>query len=116
MLIRIYKGTDAILQSNDLNYADRIFEWKVKIIKDDNVINAFAAPRGLHVFLYRTIKTLDNEAQFAGVMAHEMAHADGHSTEVITKQYRFDLLLSTLLGTIQLLVEILAKLATGATG
>ena len=34
------------------------------------------------------IKFLDNEAQLAGVMAHEIAHADRrHSTDRLTKAY-----------------------------
>jgi predicted Zn-dependent protease len=45
------------------------------------------------------IKFLDNEAQFAGVMAHEMAHADRrHTTEQLTTQYGIDLLLGIILG------------------
>lgn len=107
---------DAILQSNDLRYADR-FEWKVKIIRNDEVINAFAAPGGYMYFYTGLIKFLDNEAQFAGVMAHEMAHADRrHSTEVMTKQYGFSLLLSILLGDNPSMLEtIIAQLAQGAT-
>lgn len=61
------------------------------------------------------IKLLDNEAQFAGVMAHEMAHADRrHSTDQLTRVYGFQVLLSLLLGNNPGLAEqIAAELALG---
>ncbi|MBN1184744.1 MAG: M48 family metalloprotease [Bacteroidales bacterium] len=89
---------DALLESDDLKYADR-FEWKVTIINDDEVLNAFAAPGGYMFFYTGLIKYLDQESYFAGVMAHEMAHADRrHSTKTMTKVYGYSILLSILLG------------------
>jgi predicted Zn-dependent protease len=42
---------------------------------------------------------LDNEAQLAGVMGHEMGHADlRHSTRQMTKQFGVQILLSAVLG------------------
>jgi predicted Zn-dependent protease len=62
-------------------------------------MNAFAVPGGKMYFYTGLIKYLDNAADLAGVMAHEMAHIDRrHSTEQMTKQYGFSFLLSVLLG------------------
>ena len=88
---------DNILASGELKYASR-FAWEVKII-DADVLNAFAAPGGYMYFYSGLIKFLDNEAQFAGVMAHEMAHADRrHSTDNLTKQYGISIMLGILVG------------------
>lgn len=86
-----------ILQSDDfVHKAD--FNWQVTII-DDDVMNAFAVPGGKLYFYTGLIKYLDNASNLAGVMAHEMAHVDRrHSTEQMTKQYGFSVLLSLLLG------------------
>jgi len=88
---------DNILASGELKYEDR-FDWEVKIIHD-SVLNAFAAPAGYMYFYTGIINFLDNEAQFAGVMAHEMAHADRrHSTDNLTKQYGFSIMVGMILG------------------
>lgn len=100
--------------SGELRYANE-FEWQVKIIKNDTVLNAFAAPGGYMYFYTGIIKYLDNEAQFAGVMAHEMAHADRrHSTQMLTRQYGFSMLVSLVLGeNPSQLKQIIAQLAMG---
>jgi len=105
---------DALLMSDDLHYADE-FSWDVYIIDNDEVLNAFCVPGGKMYFYTGIIKFLDNEAEFAGVMAHEMAHADRrHSTKTMTKQYGFSILLSALLGDDpSTLVKIAADLAQG---
>jgi len=105
---------DALLQSDDLRYAET-FSWDVYIIDNDEVLNAFCVPGGKMYFYTGIIKFLDNEAEFAGVMAHEMAHADRrHTTNTMTKQYGFSLLLSALLGDDpSLLATIAADLAQG---
>ncbi|HKL09768.1 MAG TPA: M48 family metalloprotease [Bacteroidales bacterium] len=105
---------DELLQSDDLRYADE-FSWDVYIIDNDEVLNAFCVPGGKMYFYTGIIKFLDNEAEFAGVMAHEMAHADKrHTTKIMTKQYGFSILLSILLGEDpSTLAEIAADLAQG---
>lgn len=102
-----------ILQSDDLRYPTT-FPWTVKII-DEDILNAFAAPGGYMYFYTGLIKFLDNEAQFAGVMAHEIAHADRrHSTAMLTKQYGFSVLASIILGdNPTILEEIVVSLAQG---
>ncbi len=102
-----------ILQSDDfVHKAD--FEWEVTIINQD-VMNAFAVPGGKMYFYTGLIKYLDNAADLAGVMAHEMAHIDRrHSTEQMTKQYGLGTLISLLLGDDKSQLEQIAgDLATG---
>lgn len=63
---------DKLLAANDIPHEDR-FNYQVQVINDD-VINAFATAGG-YVYVYTGImKFLDNEAQLAGVLAHELAH------------------------------------------
>lgn len=105
---------NTVLSSDEFDYKDE-FTWKVTIIDNDDVLNAFAAPGGYMYFYTGLIKYLDNEAQFAGVMAHEMAHVDHrHSTDMMTKQYGFSIMLSLLLGNNPTqLEEVIASLALG---
>ncbi|NJK86214.1 MAG: M48 family metalloprotease [Bacteroidales bacterium] len=104
-----------ILQSDDILYQEE-FDWKLTIINQD-ILNAFAAPGG-YVYVYTgLIKYLDKGSELAGVMAHEIAHADRrHSTEALTKQYGFSILLSIVLGEKpSQLEQILAGLALQGT-
>jgi predicted Zn-dependent protease len=91
------------------------FVWKIRIIKDDATVNAFAVPGGFLYFYTGLIKTLENEAEFVGVMAHEMGHvACRHSTNQLTKAYGLELMLSMLLGKNQnQWVQIASGLASG---
>lgn len=102
-----------ILKSGQLTYADE-FPWEVYIIRSDTTLNAFAAPGG-YIFVYTgLIKFLDNKDDLAGVLGHEMAHADRrHSTEQLTKAYGISFLLEALLGTNQnTIANILASLVS----
>jgi len=85
------------LNSGEVNYAKE-FEWTIRIV-DADVLNAFACPGG-KVYVYKgLINFLDNEAQLAGVIAHEIAHiANRHSTRQLTKQYGLSALTDMLLG------------------
>jgi predicted Zn-dependent protease len=63
---------DKLLEANDIPHEAQ-FNYTVQVINDD-VINAFATAGG-YVYVYTgIIKFLDNEAQLAGVLAHELAH------------------------------------------
>lgn len=75
------------------------FAWETYIIKDDNVLNAFCTPGG-YMFVYTgLIKYLDAEHELAGVMGHEIAHADRrHSTDALTQQYGLSVLLNVVFG------------------
>ena len=96
--VYLYAIRDSILESGNVVHKDD-FLWKLKIIEDDDVLNAFCTPGG-YIYVYTgIIKYLDSEDQFTGVMGHEIAHADErHSTTALTQQYGLDVLLSILLG------------------
>lgn len=103
-----------ILNSPLIKYKG-VFEYKVQIIRDDNTVNAFAAPGGYLYFYTGLLKFVDNEATLAGVIAHEIAHAElRHSTKRLTKAYGATLLLGIILGNNpSKLEEIAANLLTG---
>jgi beta-barrel assembly-enhancing protease len=111
----IYRLRDQILQSEKIRFRDR-FEWNMYII-DQDVFNAFALPGGNTFYYTGLIKFLDNEASFAGVMAHEIGHSDRrHSTNRLTKIYGFQIVASLLLGSNPTLVQqIIADLALTTT-
>ncbi|MGH1339199.1 MAG: M48 family metalloprotease [Aureispira sp.] len=85
---------DEILNSPEVKFKDE-FTWELKIIQDDNTLNAFAAPGG-YIYIYTgLIKYLDKVDHLAGVLAHEIAHADQrHSTSQMTKQYGLEMLVA----------------------
>jgi beta-barrel assembly-enhancing protease len=88
---------DRLLASGEVAYADR-FEWEVYIL-EDSTVNAFCAPGGYIYFYTGIFDVMENEAQLAGVLAHEMAHAARrHTTDNITKSQGFSILASILLG------------------
>lgn len=86
--------TDRILNSGNVEHREE-FAWEVRIIDDDETLNAFATPGG-YIYVYTgLIKYLDSEDELAGVMGHEIAHADQrHSTKALTKQYGIQALAS----------------------
>ena len=107
---------DAILSSGEVDF-DSEFAWEVYIIKNDTTLNAFCTPGGYIYFYTGLIKFLDNDAQFAGVMGHEMAHAaERHSTQQMTKAYGLTMLLSVVLGeNPNMIAQMVAELAAGVT-
>ncbi len=94
----IRRITKRILDSGKVKYRNQ-FAWEVKIIDDDETLNAFATPGG-YIYVYTgLIKFLDSEDQLAGVMGHEIAHADlRHSTRQMTKMYGVSILAQAVLG------------------
>lgn len=87
-----------ILNSGEVAYREE-FIWDVTIVHDDEVLNAFAAPGG-YLYVYTgLIKYLDNADALAGVMGHEIAHADlRHTSRNLQKQYGVAFLLNLLAG------------------
>lgn len=87
-----------VLNSGEVKYRTE-FPWTVKIIDDRETLNAFAAPGG-QIYVYSGLmRYLDDEDHFAGVIAHEIAHADKrHSIQQLQRQYGIALLLSVALG------------------
>lgn len=90
--------TNKILNSGEVKYKDT-FKWEVKIINDPETLNAFCTPGG-YIYVYTgLIKYLDSEDQLAGVMGHEIAHADlRHSTRQMTKIYGISILTQIVTG------------------
>ncbi len=88
---------NVILNSGSVSYKDE-FAWKLHII-DDDVLNAFATPGG-YIYVYTgLIKYLEKADDLAGVMGHEIAHADQrHSSKQLQKAYGVQILLSIALG------------------
>lgn len=88
---------DEILDSETIRYKDE-FDWKINVI-DDDVLNAFATPGG-QIYVYTgLIFFLDKEDDLAGVIGHEIAHADQrHSTKQLQRQYGISFLLGVLTG------------------
>lgn len=86
-----------ILNAGEVKYKDE-FEWKLTLINDD-VLNAFATPGGYIYFYTGIIKYLDDASSLAGVMGHEIAHADRrHSSKQMQKQYGVQTLLQVITG------------------
>jgi predicted Zn-dependent protease len=103
-----------IIQSPNVTNKD--FNYAVTIIHDDNTVNAFTLPGG-PIYVYTGLmKFVDNEATLAGILAHEVTHADHrHSTQQMTKQYGLDAVTQFALGNnASLAGQIAAGLATGA--
>jgi predicted Zn-dependent protease len=94
----LYSMRDAILNSGEVAYKDE-FTWELRVIHDDAVQNAFATPGG-YIYVYTgLIKYLDNADDLAGVLGHEIAHADlRHSVRNLQKMYGVELLLTVALG------------------
>lgn len=87
-----------ILQSPDVLYKN-VFKYNLEIIKNDTILNAFAVPGG-PVYVYTgLLKYLDSEAALAGVLGHEIAHAERrHATNRMTKQMGLQMVTQLVLG------------------
>lgn len=97
-----YKEVNGIVKdivgSNQVKHADD-FEWDIILVHDDSVLNAFCLPGG-HIYIFTgIIKFLPDKAALAGVLAHEMAHADArHGTAQMLKSMGLSLFLNVVLG------------------
>ncbi len=104
----VYKVRNNILNSGKVTHKND-FKWRVRIIKNDTILNAFCTPGG-YIYVYTGIlKFLETEDQLAGVMGHEIGHADmRHSTRQMTTMYGIQTLLDILAGDRKMLKEITA--------
>jgi predicted Zn-dependent protease len=105
---------NVLIQSPQVQYRG-VFPYKVKIINSDKVVNAFCTPGG-YIYVYTgLIKMIDNEATLAGILAHEIAHAElRHSTKRMSQAFGAQLLLELALGNnTPKSVEVAANLFTG---
>jgi len=94
----LYGLRDSILNTQSLVHS-KDFTWRLRIIKDDTTQNAFCTPGGFIYVYTGLIKYLESEDQLAGVMGHEMAHAEKrHSTDAMTREFGMDILLKIAFG------------------
>src|SRR5207245_632698 len=74
------------------------FQYQFKCV-NDRAINAFALPGGIVYINRGVLEAADNEAQVAGVMAHEISHVElRHGTNQATKAYAWQVPLGVLGG------------------
>jgi predicted Zn-dependent protease len=87
-----------ILASPEVKKRDQ-FAYRFEIIRDDSTINAFCTPGG-YIYVYTgLLKFVDNEATLAGVLGHEIAHAERrHATRRMSSALGVQLLLAIVLG------------------
>ncbi len=87
-----------LLQSPEVKYKGK-FAYQVEVIHDDKTINAFCTPGG-YIYVYTGLmKFVDNEATLAGVVGHEIGHAEArHATQRMTKAYGAQVVTDLLLG------------------
>lgn len=105
---------DKILNSPEIKKRN-IYAYEYEIIKDDKTVNAFCTPGG-YIYVYTgLLKFVENEATLAGVLGHEIAHAERrHASQRMTQAYGAQVLLGILLGqNPSQLEEIGANLLTG---
>ncbi len=87
-----------ILGSPQVEHTD-VFNYQLQIINDDSTLNAFALPGG-YIYVYTgLIRYLTSSAALAGVLGHEIAHAElRHATQRMTANYGVSILLNIVLG------------------
>ncbi|GAB1442519.1 M48 family metallopeptidase [Ignavibacteriales bacterium] len=105
---------DQILVANSIKKRN-VYQYELEIIDRPDILNAFALPGG-KVYVYTgLLKYLDSEAALAGVLGHEIAHAERrHATQRMTNQYGTAMLISLVLGqNPNQYVEIAANLFAG---
>ncbi len=75
-----------------------LFDYHFRVL-DDEEINAFNIPGG-YIYLHRgMIARVDNEAELAAVLSHEIGHALArHSTQLMSTQLGLSFVLSMILG------------------
>lgn len=63
------------------------FDWEFKLVKDDQMVNAWALPGGKCAVYTGLLPVTQDEDSLAAVMGHEAAHAiAGHGTERMSQQ------------------------------
>jgi predicted Zn-dependent protease len=108
-------GRDILNSSSRIKYKN-IFPYTFQVV-NDTIINAFCTPGGFIYIYTGLMRFVDNEATLAGVIAHEIAHAENrHMTQRLTTYYGTSMLLSIILGgNPNVMAEIAANLFVGLT-
>jgi predicted Zn-dependent protease len=87
-----------IINSSPKITKKNIYPYNFQIISD-TIINAFCTPGGFIYVYTGLMRFIDNEATLAGIVAHEIAHAERrHVTQRLTAYYGVSVLLSFILG------------------
>jgi beta-barrel assembly-enhancing protease len=89
------------LQSASSQFRDpsAINGYKVEVIADNELVNAFAAPGGYTYISTGLIMNATTCAEIAGVMGHELAHVtQRHSVNAITSQFAVEQIAGFFLG------------------
>ena len=78
---------------------ERVVEWKVFVIDDASVVNAFATPGG-RIYVYTgLLLAAENEAEVVGVLGHEIGHVVGrHSARQLVAANGMQLVADMALG------------------
>lgn len=72
--------------ANEHRQSSEFEDYKVKVIYDNDLVNAFAAPGGYIYLVSGLVLAADNCGQVAGVVAHELAHVtERHSIKRVAK-------------------------------
>ncbi len=80
--------TQSIVASDDIRHRDLFRYDEVRLVHDDGTLNAFCTPGGFIYVYTGLIKYLDSEDHLAGVMGHEIAHAElRHSSLRLQREY-----------------------------
>jgi len=92
-------------------------EYHFKIVDDSTTINAFALPGG-YIYVYSgLLLRADNEAEVAGVLAHEVGHVVGkHCVKRLTKIYGYQFIVALALGNNPSQLEQIAADILGGVG
>jgi Zn-dependent protease with chaperone function len=73
--------------------------FNVRVVSDDETLNAFAAPGGHLVIFSGILKKADSVDEVAGVLAHEMAHIEmNHPMKSLTRNLGISLTLQMMFG------------------
>ena len=64
-----------------------LYDYEFHVLADDQTVNAFALPGGQIFVTVAMLRSLDSEAELAGVLGHEVGHVVGrHGAEHLAKQ------------------------------
>lgn len=74
-------GVDDVLRAQNIPY-----RFSFTLLEDDEMVNAFALPGGPIFITEALLNRLENEAQLAGILGHEIGHViNRHAAERIAK-------------------------------
>jgi hypothetical protein len=88
----------SLLQTEKFNNTN-VFPWTIRIFHNDTILNAFCLPGGYIYLTTGILKSIDNEAQAAGLISHLMTHTDLHHTsDLMVDRFGIEFILNSLTG------------------